>query len=208
MMKMPLILAAAAALTNAGTAHANYIVNIAQSGSDVTASGSGVYDFTPLSFTGFDFPISVAIDPSTAYLGFGNEDSFGTPGSTADNYISVSGPVSFGSGGLTLASSTSGSVGGINGSISELIVPPGYPPNGSTIDSLTTWDNTTIAGLGLTPGTYVWTWSGGNSFTLNIAGSVPEPGSWALMLAGFGLVGYALRKQARASYPIVKFASN
>lgn len=37
------------------------------------------------------------------------------------------------------------------------------------------------------------------------ATSVPEPATWALMLAGFGLVGFAMRRQ-RQSHPKVRFA--
>lgn len=35
--------------------------------------------------------------------------------------------------------------------------------------------------------------------------SVPEPATWAMMLAGFGLVGFAMRRQ-RQSHPKVRFA--
>ena len=31
--------------------------------------------------------------------------------------------------------------------------------------------------------------------TLNISGAVPEPASWALMIAGFGMVGFAARRR-------------
>ncbi len=38
--------------------------------------------------------------------------------------------------------------------------------------------------------------SGGNSFEFdNIAGSVPEPSSWALMMVGVGALGFALRRR-------------
>lgn len=44
-------------------------------------------------------------------------------------------------------------------------------------------------------------YTGGGSFTLTIGDvvtAVPEPASWAMMIAGFGLVGGALRRTGRA----------
>ncbi|MGL4541597.1 MAG: PEPxxWA-CTERM sorting domain-containing protein, partial [Polymorphobacter sp.] len=35
----------------------------------------------------------------------------------------------------------------------------------------------------------------GETLTISLAGGVPEPASWAMMIAGFGLVGTALRRQ-------------
>jgi hypothetical protein len=55
-----------------------------------------------------------------------------------------------------------------------------------------TWNSATFASLGLTPGTYVWTWGSGihaDSFTLQIGptNGVPETGSTiALMLGAVG----------------------
>ena len=43
--------------------------------------------------------------------------------------------------------------------------------------------------------------SSGNSFevdNLAVSGAVPEPASWALMIGGFGLVGYAMRRRKAA----------
>ncbi|GGE01191.1 hypothetical protein GCM10011529_04400 [Polymorphobacter glacialis] len=34
---------------------------------------------------------------------------------------------------------------------------------------------------------------------INVAGSVPEPRSWAMLIAGFGLVGAAMRKRSKAT---------
>jgi hypothetical protein len=44
--------------------------------------------------------------------------------------------------------------------------------------------------------------TGSNGFAYQVAsaGAVPEPTTWALMLAGFGMVGHALRRRPRVSY--------
>ena len=36
-----------------------------------------------------------------------------------------------------------------------------------------------------------------------LAAAVPEPATWALMLFGFGLTGYALRARGRTSVPVL-----
>ncbi len=182
-------------------AQAAYVIDISQVGGNVVATGSGTFNFLDLSFTGFDLPLNVGLDPSTGYVGLGNEDAAGNPNTAADNYITVFGPSSFGSGGYAAASSTSGTVAGIDGSISEVIVPPGYPANGSTISSVTTWDNATIASLGLNPGTYVWTWGDNNpdSLTLNISSGIPEPSTWAMMLLGLASLGVGYRASRKSA---------
>ena len=64
-----------------------------------------------------------------------------------------------------------------------------------------TWDDTTISGLGLTPGTYTWTWGSGataDSFVINIP-PVPEPTTLTLLgSALFGLGVVYLRRRAKA----------
>lgn len=37
-----------------------------------------------------------------------------------------------------------------------------------------------------------------DSFAANLTGGVPEPASWALMIAGFGMVGLAARRRMTA----------
>ena len=42
--------------------------------------------------------------------------------------------------------------------------------------------------------------SGGNSFEFdNLAAAIPEPGTWAMMLAGFGAMGVAMRRRRRVA---------
>jgi hypothetical protein len=76
-------------------------------------------------------------------------------------------PANFGSGGVPVTS-TSGSTFGIvpGGGGRLLLVPLGYTSN-TTISGSATYASQTIAGMGLIPGTYTWSWgSGGNASTL------------------------------------------
>ena len=71
-------------------------------------------------------------------------------------------------------------------------MPEGYV-SGTSISGNATWLGQTLASLGATPGTYVYT-SNSDSVTINIGGVVPEPASWAMMLLGFGAIGFAMRR--------------
>ncbi len=81
-------------------------------------------------------------------------------------------------------------------------MPPGYL-SGATLSDSMTFNNATFASLGVTPGTYVWTWgTGGNqNFTLQIGSvgvpGVPDGGS-TVSLLGCALLGLvALRRKLR-----------
>jgi len=117
----------------------------------------------------------------------------GSTSVSIDGYTGFTGPTSFGSGDVFFASSGSGDLVGIFGSAGEIIVPLGYVSGAALSDSMT-FDNATFASLGLTPGTYVWSWGTGlpnQNFTLVIGGAgVPDGGS-TVSLLGFGLLGLA-----------------
>ena len=53
------------------------------------------------------------------------------------------------------------------------------------------YDGQTFKSLGVTPGTYKWTWGTGanQNFTLVIE-TVQEPSTWAMMLIGFAGLGF------------------
>jgi VPDSG-CTERM motif len=77
-------------------------------------------------------------------------------------------------------------------------VPSGYL-TGNPLSGTSTYQEATLASLGLAAGTYTWTWGTGmnaDSFTLQI-GSVPDAGSTLplLGLASLGLI--ALRRKLR-----------
>jgi hypothetical protein len=66
--------------------------------------------------------------------------------------------------------------------------------SGASLSETSTYDDATFASLGITPGTYVYSWgSGANAdmLTIIIGGSVAEPSTWAMMLMGFAGLGYA-----------------
>jgi PEP-CTERM motif len=197
--------AVAAAVLGLGVssqANAAYTVDISQVGPNVVATSGGTYNWEITGFLGFADPLIVGIDPSTGYLGIGDDGTAGPPTGYADYFGPVSGPSSFGPGGFTAADSTSGYTGGISGGAGEVLVPPGYGNSAYTTPGVTTWLNASIASLGLTPGTYVWTWGNTDirdTFTLNIAGSVPEPATWTMLLLGFGALGSAMRSRRRTA---------
>jgi hypothetical protein len=163
-------------------ARAGYIVTLQQVGSNVVATGSGAIDLTGLSFGGGGTDES-GMGPSQGFIFTGPFSA--TP---TDVYTGFSGPTNFGSGDVTLGSSGSGRLVGIDATRGFLAVPFLYRA-GALSDS-TTYNNATFASLGVTPGTYLWTWGTGGAdqnFTLVIpAAAVPDSGS------SFGLLIIAL----------------
>lgn len=169
-----------------------YIVTLEQVGSNVVATGSGAIDLTGLSFiTGSS--LAAGMYPTLP-------DIFTGPAADTmtDLYTgTLSGPTSFGSGGYTAASSGSGDFVGIDIPADALFVPVSYVTNDPLSDT-STYDNATFASLGVTPGTYVWTWGSGadQSFTLDI-GTTPLPATLPLFATGLGLVGLVAWRRKR-----------
>ncbi|MBV8935836.1 MAG: PEP-CTERM sorting domain-containing protein [Alphaproteobacteria bacterium] len=168
------------------SAQARYVVTLEQQGPDVVANGSGSLDLTGLTFESSASNITIAISPSAGTMVIGP-----TPmtGNAADQYFGLFGPTSFGSGGFTVA--TSGSRDIVGEVFGTLYVPEGYVSD-NPLSSSATWDSATLNSLGLTPGSYEWTWGTGpnQNLTLDIiAAAVPEPS--ALSVLGVGLAGLA-----------------
>jgi hypothetical protein len=157
--------------------HADVVVYIYQSGSNVVSSYSGTIDLTGLTFDGNDGVTPAYIWGATA------TEVFGPTVAGEPVYLGITGPTDFGDGALTEASSSTGDTFGYGGLDQDLLLPTGYV-SGSFISGTDIWDDTTIAGLGLTPGTYNYTWGTGadGSFALNVGiAPVPEPSSLGLM---------------------------
>jgi hypothetical protein len=137
-----------------------FVVTISQVGSDVVWSGSGSFNLTALTSAGAG-SIGAGFNAGYAIWAIG-------PNTTVDTYSGVTTfPANFGSGDVPVTS-TSGSTFGILPGVSVplLYVPSGYTSN-ITISGSATYASQTIAGMGLTPGTYTWSWgSGGNASTL------------------------------------------
>jgi hypothetical protein len=173
-----------ASLFSVRPAQAGYIVTLHQRGPDVVATGSGAIDLTGLSFLVTTFNSSL-IFPNAARIttGVGLDDIFSGM---------ISGPTSFGSGSFTLANTGSGDFVGIFGE-GSLFVPTGYV-SGNFLSDSSTYYQATFTTLGVTPGTYVWTWGAGGAnqnFTLVIGSvAVPDGGS-TVSLLGCALLGLA-----------------
>jgi hypothetical protein len=175
---------------SATSAQAGFVVDLTQQGSNVVATGSGAIDLTGLgllnSFSGVGL-----LNPSqrSTIIGSGVED---------DYFGAITGPANFGSGGLTIASSNTGDP--VDISSPFLGVPHGYVSD-SPLSDTSTYLSQTFSSLGVTPGTYEWTWGSGanQNFTLEIGAAVPEASTWAMMTLGFAGLGFAGYRKAKTS---------
>ncbi len=171
------------------SAWAGYIITLEQVGPSVVATGNGAIDLAGLTvYANLGYP--PYIQPNIGRIWTGAMYS------NATAYTGASGPTSFGTGTGTAANSASGDWVGI-GPLDLLdglvFVPLGYI-SGSPLSDSATYDNATFSSLGVTPGTYEWTWGIGQNQNFTLI-AVPEPR--AGLLLGFGLlllVGMRLRK--------------
>ena len=171
-------------------AKAGYIVTLVQDGNDVIAAGSGTLDLAGLELrpdcTFGCRSILTLVSPTFGAIVTG-------PAGFAPTrfYDGFTGPTSFGSGEFIAPNGGSGDTVGIEGELGVLSVPLDYV-SGSPLSDNSTYENQTLAGLGVIPGTYVWTWGSGataDSFTLDIVSTtVPEPSSLALLALPMVLV--------------------
>ena len=187
----------AGALSLASTASAQITINVIEDFGAVYATGSGSANITALT-QGSTFASQSGYDATLPAfrVGFGGAVN-------VDSYTTVSGPSAFGTGSLIQWDVSIGDQFGFNGT--SLIVPAGYV-SGTALSGTSDIYGLTLAQLGLTEGTYVYSWGGASAaetLTLNISttSAVPEPSSFAA-LAGFamlGLAGTRRRRTAKAS---------
>lgn len=177
----------------APAAHAGYVVTFTESGSDVVATGSGTIDTTDLTALGNTANNSMVFpDSSYGSLEFTGYVAAGNQSDNVTLFVAASGPEVFGTGDETAASSGTGDLVGIDAqnATSALYLPIGYV-SGAALSSSSTWDNASFASLGLTPGTYVYTWGAGadaDSYTVQIGQAIPEPMAGLVFAVPLGLL--------------------
>ena len=161
-----------------------YTVTLQQMGANVVANGSGAFNLTGLTFFSGDFVVP------QMNASFGAILTGQVLGGVVTGYTGFNGPTSFGPGGFFFATTGSGDLVGISSGARALYVPQDYVSNTALSDSMT-FDNATFASLGVTPGTYVWSWGDGANqrFTLRIR-AVPDGGT-TVSLLGCALLGLA-----------------
>ena len=196
------LLVAATVGARASVLPSSFVFTIEQVGPNVVVTGSGdinlsgmSIDCTACSPSNFMWPSYPGIVTGQAG-GLADEYAFSTP---------PTGPSNFGTGGPANPTTASGDIVGANYIPGGLIVPAGYTSYTPLSDSAT-YDNTTLALLGLVPGTYTWTWqyaAGGataGSFTIDVI-ATPLPAAlplFAAALGGLGLLGWLRKRNAAA----------
>jgi hypothetical protein len=190
------LLAAGAIVGSASTSretHAAFVFSFQQVGPNVVGSGSGSFNLAGLTYLGPGSNVNLmwpaigvmgVTGPFDVYAGASGPGSFGPGGSAGFAGIPM-----IGTGDPFHLQSTGGFLG----------LPSGYIPNAPVSNGLTILGQT-FASLGMTPGTYVWTWGSDatvDSFTLQIGPSaVPEPASALLLGASLlGLVAWRRQQQ-------------
>jgi len=149
-------------------ASGNFNVSVSQVGPNVVWSGSGSFNLTSLTLNETIPGVTGGFNRDFAQFVVGPTSP--SPGTTYSGSSFTTFPTSFGSGSGFPPSSSSGSLFGIVQTAPsgprEVLVPQGYV-SGTMISGSMTYNSQTISGMGLTPGTYTWSWgTGGNTSTI------------------------------------------
>jgi len=186
-----------AVLIGPSLANAALVITAEEVGTDLLVNASGTIDLSALTFdssgngAGTISPSSGNVLLGPVFVGY-------------DQYSGISGPSSFGPGfGPGFPTTGSGGLVGVLGSNGFLRVPSGYSSGDSISSAAMTYDNSSLASLGITPGNYVWNWGAGttaDSLTFQAgSGVVPAPPTLALL----GLGGLLLARWRRRPKPAI-----
>ena len=186
-------------VTAAGRVQAATIIDANEMGGGVFISGAGTLDISSLTQdTTLTAATSPFLNPRVGVLRVGPGSPAPAPADGYEGGISGGDSFFFGPGDIFRGGVGTGDVFGPSAHI--LIVPDGYT-SGSFLSGTATFAGETFASLGLTQGTYIWSWgTGGNadSLTLNIGqtATIPEP-STCVGLISLGLVGAGVQRRRR-----------
>jgi hypothetical protein len=173
-----------------------YVATLEEVGSNVVATGSGAFDATGLTLSSSDFGFASMppqMEPNRGMIATGANGS-----ASAFKVSTLTGPSSFGSGGFfygltsTPNPTGTGPLAGISGTDLFVYLPYKYA-NNTPLSHTATYHSATFATLGVTPGTYFWTWGSGvnQSFTLEVV-QTPPPNALRLL----GLLGWRGKRKA------------
>ena len=166
-----------------GAAEAAAVSAFKETGGGVVGKLSGSLNLTGLLF-GFDGSVTTgSIVPQ-------NADLVTAPGAL-DVYSGLTGPLTFGAGLLTDATSTSGDAFGVLGATGLLGVPDGYV-SGEALSGTTSFAGATLASLGVVPGIYVFNLPN-DSVTVSFA-PIPLPAGLPLLTMGLGFLALIRRR--------------
>ncbi len=179
----------------AGQADAAVTISIQQVGTDIVATASGTFDRTGTVFRGRSNGYGRNLAPSLQYIALG---AF-----APNTYYAASGlPWLNPAASSTIWSSTSGTTLFLNQNDGVFGIADSYV-DGTQLSATATATGTSFADAGLIAGSYAFQ-VGTNQVTINVVPpAVPEPASWAMMLAGFAMTGAAMRYRRRRTVATV-----
>lgn len=193
------LIACASVGLGAVPAQATLVLDITEVGPDVMTVYSGSLDLTGLSRT-------ICCGHGRDLMGSPGLYT-GAPGRLMWNYTGFAGPSPWGPGTRNVQGNDDfwGNPFAINAAhpsdgLTHVWVDRDYV-SGTPLVGFVVFAGESLASVGLTPGTYVYTATNNETIVVNIrgaeAGAVPEPSTWALMIAGFCLIGAAMRRRSK-----------
>jgi hypothetical protein len=189
-----------------------FTITMQEQGQDVVVGGSGVINPFDLIVRDSGQSVAGTMVPKDGNFTFGQApgnndiDLFGDDPNGAPNLAKLTGPTSFGAGGFVVSNDGNGDpVGIVHNTAGVFLVLPHDFDRGAFLDVSNVFPHVVINALGVTPGTYKWTWGDleDESLTLIIGPNgaveaVPEPASLALLgtnlAALLGLVSVVRRR--------------